>query len=106
VSEFKPESGTDFLHPCGLHADELKIEGDMEPACPNCGMILTTQSCIWCGASWIVFGTGYDDVVADALVDEYGDLYCARCYDWYHEDQEEEEDQEECWNDEDDEDWP
>ena len=84
--EWKPVFGKDYIHPCALHGDD---EGwyepdengeDRVPYCPDCGKMLNTEDCIWCGANWIHFGSSRDDVCADAMITDSGDLCCAACY--------------------------
>ena len=82
--EWHPEFGKDYIHPCALHLGELEIDTEPEngypPGCPECGCLLETDRCIWCGAEWISFGTNnFDDVMRSAAVNESGDLMCVRC---------------------------
>jgi len=108
-TEWKPKFGIDWIHPCALHGGEdegwytLDEHGDVqEPYCPECGKMLNTETCPWCGANWLKFGTSFDDVIADALVTESGDLCCAECYQWMKEDEEEDDSysEGEDWRDE------
>jgi hypothetical protein len=89
-----PIFGKDFLQPCALHGDDegwwRGDEADAVPYCPDCGEMLNTESCIWCGANWIAFGSSRDDLMADATLNDMGDLCCAACYeeneDWNEDD--------------------
>lgn len=80
------EFGINWLHPCAFHVGELEIdpideEGNNIPACPECGCLLETEDCSWCGAEWIAFGTNWiDDTMRSAAINETGDLMCARCF--------------------------
>jgi hypothetical protein len=80
TDEWKPVFGKDFIHPCALHPeDEHWYEDDNIPCCPDCGGMLNTEYCIWCGANWLKFGTSRDDIGADAAITLYGDLLCVSC---------------------------
>src|SRR5438093_944305 len=64
--------------PCSQHIGEFEV--DEATGCPNCGTLLNLDYCWFCGANWLHFGSGFDDVIADAVATESGDLECARCY--------------------------
>ena len=78
--------------PCSQHAEEFEMD-DESAYCPNCGTLLSLDNCWFCGAQWLHFGSGFDDVIADAVATESGDLECAKCYspeeEWDESEQEE-----------------
>ena len=83
-----PQFGVDFIHPCALHGEDEgwytydpETKTDRIPYCPDCGKMLNIETCPWCGANWLSYGTSRDDLFADACVTSAGDLCCASCYD-------------------------
>ncbi len=64
-----------------FHVGELEIdtETDGPPGCSECGKLLNWGHCWFCGSEFLIFGTGGDDVMADAAVTESGDLMCFPC---------------------------
>lgn len=82
INELKPLFGVDYIHPCALHGgiDEGWYDSEENiPCCPDCGKMLNTDICIWCGASNLSYGNSGDDLMADASVTSSGDLVCANC---------------------------
>ena len=104
--ERQPEFGKVWLHPCALHPEPdfgpEQIDEVMQSlACPDCGKMLQSDWCSWCGAGWIVYGDSVDDVIADASVTSSGDLVCCECAEQIEEDDLEEaaEDWADDWSD-------
>jgi hypothetical protein len=92
--------GITWLHPCALHGEDEGWYRDDEsiPGCPDCGCMLETEECIWCGANWISVGDNqWDDVIRSAGITSSGDLLCARCA--AEEEEEENQDYSEDWED-------
>ena len=96
----QPIFGKDYIHPCALHGEDegwYRTDEDI-PCCPDCGCMLETEECIWCGANWLSFGTNqFDDAMRSAAVTSSGDLVCARCLEM--EEQEESQDYSDDWRD-------
>lgn len=70
--------------PCAwIHPEAFEItvtaESDSVPGCPECGKLLSWGSCWFCGIDFLIFGTGGDDIIADAAVTTSGDLMCFPC---------------------------
>ena len=82
-----------FMHPCALHVDEIEIDpikedGSNLPSCRKCGCLISTDSCYFCGTSWIHFGNQkWDDTVRDGSGTMSGDFMCARCAEEYDEEE-------------------
>jgi hypothetical protein len=68
--------------PCAwIHPDALEIDtrNDNVPGCPECGKLLNWGHCWFCNTEFLIFGTGGDDVMADASITLSGDLMCFPC---------------------------
>jgi hypothetical protein len=99
--EWKPVFAVDYLHPCALHGeDEGWYQTDEAiPCCPDCGRMLDVEECPWCGANWLKYGDSWDDIIADAVITESGDLVCAQCYQWEEEEKDDEDEYGDDWED-------
>lgn len=68
-----------LIHP-GSPLEILPEPDGTPPGCPDCGCLLDTGSCWFCGMEFLIFGSdSYDDVINNASVTSSGDLMCARC---------------------------
>lgn len=69
--------------PCAwIHPESFEIRQDEEdppPGCPECGKLLSWGHCWFCGVLFLIFGSGGDDIMADAAVTDSGDLMCFHC---------------------------
>ena len=97
--------GVDWLHPCALHLGELEIDpigpdGENLPGCPECGCLLDTEGCSWCGVQWIAFGGwSADDIMRPAEITSSGDLMCANCAERTEEEENSSEEFSDDWQD-------
>lgn len=81
--------------PCLQHIHEIEIdtERDGPAGCPECGKMIWTAICWFCGAEtidWSKSGPSYDDVVGYPAVTSSGDFMCFDCAVRVEEDEQEE----------------
>ena len=88
MSQVSDLPGFTVLGKCTHDEEQFFIEGDYQPACADCGMILSTVDCPVCNRSYLRWGGGSDDVVSGAYASSSGDgPFCRSCYLSYEEEE-------------------
>jgi hypothetical protein len=64
---------------CPDHEFDKPWTGEEAPGCPECGRMINTEFCDDCRLEFMVWGGGYDDIIAGAAADSAGDFCCVAC---------------------------